>query len=260
MENNSGTEPIYNELGNRICGAACKQRPGELCQRPPVKGRNRCHFHGGRTPIGVASGTHKHGMLSKYVPARMLGVFQEAVNQPELLSVRGDIALLTVRLTELMSRLDREGSGSAWEDLSELWADFKQRSVDAQRAKQEGDADGAAKIQQGIHETLQRVDKLIAAGIRNDETWREMVDLIERTASLKQAEVKLAIQANAMLTTEQALLLFAKMLEAVRECVRDTAALTEIQLRFQKLAELTVPGAVVRGALAGGQNAPRGGG
>lgn len=252
MENNS--EPIFNELGNRICGAACKQRPGDVCQRPPVKGRNRCHFHGGRTPVGVASGTHKHGMLSKYVPTRMLGVFQEAVNQPELLSVRGDIALLTVRLTELMSRLDKEGSGSAWEDLSELWADFKQRSMDAQTAKQEGDADGAARIQQGIHETLQQVDKLISSGIRNDETWREMVDLIERIAGLKQAEVKLAIQANAMLTTEQALMLFAKMLDAVRACVTDQAALTAIQLRFQELAALAVPGSVVRGAL----NAPRG--
>lgn len=199
-------------------------------------------------------------MLSRYIPARMLGVFQEAVNNPDLLSVRDDIALLTVRLTELTSRLDREGSGSAWEDLGELWASFKDRSLAAQRAKQEGDADGAAKIQQEVHEQLQRVDKLIAAGIRNDDTWREVIDLTERIAGLKQAEVKLAIQANAMLSTEQALLLFGKMLDAVRSVVSDAAALTAIQVRFQELAALTVPGSVVRGALAGGRGAPPGGG
>jgi hypothetical protein len=35
-----------------LCGAQCRGQPGKFCQRIPVKGRDRCELHGGKTPRG----------------------------------------------------------------------------------------------------------------------------------------------------------------------------------------------------------------
>lgn len=36
----------------QLCGAQCRGQLGKFCQRIPVKGRERCELHGGKTPRG----------------------------------------------------------------------------------------------------------------------------------------------------------------------------------------------------------------
>jgi hypothetical protein len=36
----------------QLCGAQCRGQPGKFCARIPVKGRERCELHGGKTPRG----------------------------------------------------------------------------------------------------------------------------------------------------------------------------------------------------------------
>jgi hypothetical protein len=48
----------------RICGA--RNRQGKPCQKPPMKGKNRCLAHGGKTPTGT-KGNRKHGLYSAYL-------------------------------------------------------------------------------------------------------------------------------------------------------------------------------------------------
>jgi hypothetical protein len=36
----------------QLCGAQCRGQPGKFCARIPVKGRQRCELHGGKTPRG----------------------------------------------------------------------------------------------------------------------------------------------------------------------------------------------------------------
>jgi hypothetical protein len=49
-----------------ICGALNRQ--GEKCKKPPMRGKNRCQLHGGKTPksqnAGKANNQHKHGLYS----------------------------------------------------------------------------------------------------------------------------------------------------------------------------------------------------
>jgi hypothetical protein len=50
----------------KLCGA--KNRQGEPCKKPPIRGKNRCLNHGGKTPKGVNAGKtnnkHRHGLYS----------------------------------------------------------------------------------------------------------------------------------------------------------------------------------------------------
>jgi hypothetical protein len=46
----------------RICGA--RNRQGKPCQKPPMRGKNRCLSHGGKTPKGKHNGPMTHGLYS----------------------------------------------------------------------------------------------------------------------------------------------------------------------------------------------------
>lgn len=50
------------------CTAKSKQT-GEQCRRFATPGRTVCYYHGGRSLVGVASATYKHGKYSRYYPA-----------------------------------------------------------------------------------------------------------------------------------------------------------------------------------------------
>src|SRR3954454_1941915 len=45
-----------------ICGA--KNRQGQPCAKPPLKGKTRCKLHGGATPKGRQTGPMTHGLYS----------------------------------------------------------------------------------------------------------------------------------------------------------------------------------------------------
>lgn len=62
-----------------ICGA--KTRSGGQCQKPPVKGANRCKLHGGKTPRGTDSPHWKNGLYSQYASESLKDVLDELDNQ-----------------------------------------------------------------------------------------------------------------------------------------------------------------------------------
>lgn len=48
-----------------LCGA--KNRKGESCRAPSMKGKKRCRLHGGKSLSGNAHGRYKHGQWTKGV-------------------------------------------------------------------------------------------------------------------------------------------------------------------------------------------------
>src|SRR5688572_4718104 len=54
-----------DQSDKRICGALNRQ--GKPCQKPPMRGKNRCLSHGGKTPKGRHNGPMTHGLYSQYM-------------------------------------------------------------------------------------------------------------------------------------------------------------------------------------------------
>ncbi|MGI8403704.1 MAG: hypothetical protein ACR2OE_02845 [Thermomicrobiales bacterium] len=71
-----------------------------------MRGRNVCLAHGGKTPRGAASPHFKTGRYSRSLPGRLVAAYEEALNDPRLLSLRDDIALTDAMLMETLSQLD----------------------------------------------------------------------------------------------------------------------------------------------------------
>lgn len=94
-----------DEAITRQCEATSK-RSGKRCRKHAMRGRNVCLAHGGKTPRGTASPHFKTGRYSRSLPGRLVAAYEEAFNDPRLLSLRDEIALIQAMTCQTLSQLD----------------------------------------------------------------------------------------------------------------------------------------------------------
>lgn len=81
------------------CGAKLrKSNPPRYCRAWPMKGKKRCRRCGGKTPSGIASPHYRHGRYSTHLPKKLLDLYQEQLDDPNLLSSLDDISLVIARM------------------------------------------------------------------------------------------------------------------------------------------------------------------
>src|SRR5690348_17116908 len=103
------------------CGA--KRRNGEPCKaRAMLNGR--CRIHGGKSPAGIPSPHYRDGRYSKVLPQRMRDAYTLAMDDPQLLEQREQIAVLDARLLDLLGRVDTGESGALWQALKDCRSDL----------------------------------------------------------------------------------------------------------------------------------------
>lgn len=180
---------------NRICGAKSR-RTGQPCQRAPCRGRTRCKFHGGATPIGPASASFKHGRRSKWsgiVPDGALAArLERAEADDTLLSLRSDVALIDARLQELVEQLPAGASSDAWSAAAKRFGELEV----AIRNK-----DTAASMA-----ALVDVGEVLRDGRRQARIWDELGKTLERKRRLVESERRALAEAEGVVTVQAALL------------------------------------------------------
>lgn len=78
------------------CGA--KNRQGEPCKKPPMKGKSRCRNHGGKTPTGT-KGNRTHGLYSVALSEEE----RELWDEMKLGTVDDEIRLCRIQLRRAMN-------------------------------------------------------------------------------------------------------------------------------------------------------------
>lgn len=195
-------------------GRACRARVGREGER--------CRLHGGRSLAGVASPSFKHGRYSKYLPGRLVGRYEEARADPELLALRDEIALVDVRLAELLQRLETGESPGGWAQL---------RGVYSNLVRAQGNNDV-----QGITTALQKFESIIEGGGQEDAAWGETIALLDQRRKLVESERKRLVEMQQMITTEQALALLARIQQVILDNVDDRRVITAISAEFKRIA------------------------
>jgi hypothetical protein len=104
------------------------------CKQSVVPGLEVCRFHGGATPRGVASANFKHGRYSKAIPDRLVGMYEKALSDEDLIALRDEIALIDARLSELLATVDDAVSGSSWSDIDKL-IERRRKLCDSERRR-----------------------------------------------------------------------------------------------------------------------------
>lgn len=204
------------------CGAR-KKRSGEPCASFPMA-NGRCRVHGGATPSGVGLPQTTSGRYSKHLPTRLAARYEAARDDPDLLALRDDIALLDTRLGEVVGNLNTGESKAAWKALAMLWGSFsdgwQDRSVeDSERM-------------------IEQIGLVVQRGLSEAYVWDEIRSLIKQRADLVANERQRMVQLQQMITSEQAMVLLASLVDTVKRHVRDRNALAAISADLGKLALL----------------------
>jgi hypothetical protein len=185
----------------------------------------RCRLHGGLTPTGAAHGAFKHGRYSKFLPARLAARYEEAVADDTLLELRGEIALLDVRISEVVKKVDTGES-------SELWAELKVALAGFMAALTKRDMPR-------MKDPLQQMNQLIERGTEETAVWDEIGRLLEARRKLVESERKRLVEMQQMITAEQAMTLLAVIVDTIRRHVADRKALAAISADLTRLVANT---------------------
>jgi hypothetical protein len=181
----------------------------------------RCKLHGGLTPSGSASPQFKTGRYSKVLPARLASRYQEALTDGALLELREEISLVDARLSDLISRVDSGESGEVWRLLRTMFAEFSK-------------ARSAGKIPE-MTQALSDIEALIVRGLADYSAWQDISQALEQRRKLVESERKRLVEMQQMITTEQAMILMAAIVDTIRRHVSDTSALAAISADITKL-------------------------
>lgn len=163
-------QPGGNVAARRVCGA--KKKDGTPCQAPAME-NGRCRIHGGLTPVGPALPQYQHGRYSKLLNGVLRDDFTDALNDPLLLDLSAEAALLELNLNEKLRQIN-EASVPAWSELLETVLELKA----AIRAK-DTDALSAA---------LRQIEATARAGAGTDSAWRDVRGLLQERAKIVKAE------------------------------------------------------------------------
>jgi len=186
-----------------ICGAATASSKYTFpCSFTPMQ-NGRCKAHGGKSKMGIASATHKTGRHSKYLPQNLVGKYNAAQQDPDLLNLSSEIQLLDSRLAQLLERADTGGGISNWVDLNRAWRGM----LTAQRR---GDENQVAELVRNINDIVNR-------GLHDSMVWEDIGRLIDRRQRLVSTEAKRRVDLEVMINVDKVVTFMLKTGDIIRE-------------------------------------------
>jgi hypothetical protein len=205
------------------CHAKSK-RSQKQCRRKAMRGMDVCYMHGGKTPRGPALPQFKSGRYSRFVPSRLLARYRDAEHDPELTSLRDELALVDARLADLLGRVDTGESSARWWALMKAHRAFK-------RAKASGDVPR-------MQEALADIEMHLDAGGQDYDAWHDVCELIEKRRKLCDSETRRLVTLQQMISAEQALLLVGVIVDIIGRHITDRQVLAQITTDLQRLGHV----------------------
>ena len=226
--------------GRARCQAHRKQIHGGVqCGAIAVRDRKTCRAHNGTGPVGVEHHSFKHGRKSKYLRREGFTLRQRAeefLDDPQILSLVPQLALLDARTEEVLEALD--GLAPA-----EAWAEIRAAVVALRRA--EGPEQNKA--------ALARIIRAAERGAEIATVREELWSLGERRRAMVSTEARRIEGEREAISYERALGLLLLILDAVFREVPDQRARRRIRERVQMFLprQITATAGVDLGAVAG---------
>lgn len=201
------------------------KRSMERCKGPAVAGdpRQLCRMHAGGdfAFCGAGNPMFVNGRYSKFLPAKLGALYEEAVANPDLIDLSDHIALLEARVQDvLLANIDG--------DPVPKWGEVKEMFDNVATAALGGDADR-------LTETLAAMYRMLESGEKWDQTWAEVQSTLEQLRKLTDTDIKRRKELNQMVPVERVVALMAAVGMAVKRNVKDPA---EIEAVYRDLALL----------------------
>jgi len=202
------------------CQAKAKST-GEQCKRRAVNGKRVCTVHGGLTPGGLASPNLKTGRYSKYLPAQLQDRYQEAVSDPDILSLNEDVALLRSLVFKHLESMSTGDTHPSWKLAYSALQKLK-------KAIATGDA-------VDLITAMEEIEAVITPNYRAAVAEDKVTGYIDQLGRIADKERRLLIDRQQVITVERMMLMITAIAAIVKQHVDDRNTLRDIQADIQGL-------------------------
>ena len=151
------------------------------------------------------SPTYRNKGRSKYLPAQLADQYLAALNDPDLLAIDKDIALVDVRMNELTATLDASDMGQLWGEALLAW-----RAMEAARSA------GDVPL---MHVHYNKIGPLLKRAANHRYLWQDLIQTAKDLATLRLSEHRRLVDLKTMMSEGQMLQAVGLILTAVREAV-----------------------------------------
>jgi hypothetical protein len=200
---------------------AQSKRSQERCKCRATPGREVCQTYGGRTLMGLGAARRKTGRYSTSLPTRLAAEYERAAHDPEPLALRYELAIVDVRLHDLLGRVEVGEAGRLWRQARAAWQIIKHVQTEGRPLVQTGAA--------------RELDRLLAQAVGDDAAWHEILQLIEQRRKLVEAEAKRLVAMQQMMTREEAMRWVDTIVAILTRHVADRETLKKISLDLNAL-------------------------
>jgi len=192
------------------------------CAAPSRIGKNVCRCHGGGNKGSVMGRPVETGRYSKFLPKELSTRFDRAMEDPTLIELRAEMALIVARIEQLLREWGTKPP-SPDEILDGL------QSL--------GEALKAEDIETAQDEYL-RLIEIVNSGRGEWAAWKEITKLIEQRRRLATSEVRRLEALNQMLTVQQALAFLAVVTDIIIKAEIPEESKKKIANELRKLSNL----------------------
>lgn len=179
-----------------------------------MEGKTKCSLHGGKTPSGTESPHFRHGRYSKHFPVRLQERLEDAIKDPELISLRRQVAVLETFWQEHAAKLGEVSSAELWDAARNAMSEVK------------------AAVKKGspgeLMAALTSLEGILDNGFGQQQAERSIRDIFQEQLGLARAEAHRLAQLESNLTAKEANVMLALVLESIRRHVPDPAARSAI--------------------------------
>lgn len=211
-------QTIAAEHGSQCCLG--KTRGGWPCTNSILGTGNRCKMHGGAgSGPGPGHPAFKHGRTSYIadkLPERFREAFGKFVDDPELLSLRPEIAVVDSRFYELLEKLDTGESATAWEAAGQVVTDLL-----ATLQEQDPDMDA-------VVDMAKILQARVFAAKRYGSLWAELQGVSKVRKDLVETESKRLKEAGAVMNAVDVLGIVHRMMDIFFRHILDKKVLQSV--------------------------------
>lgn len=179
----------------------CKNPAGSNTSHP---GQGPCHYH---ERFGIRNFNFKYGKYAT-LPDKLLKRYEAAQEDPTLMSLRTDIALIDARLSEIVETLD---TGGCRVDIEAAQAAFSDVIKQVHAGGKLSDAVDSLAI---LELTLDRIATERA-------TWDEILRLLDNRRKLVDSERRWIVEMKYNITLDQMMVIVARLTLAIKTHVED---------------------------------------
>lgn len=205
---------------------------GRQCENLPVKGRGHpaapefykrvCGTHGGKTPSGVESPHWKHGRYSKDLPANLAADYVRSLKDPDLVSLRDQLALIDVFIKQDIRKLAALEEAGDWSRALELL-------VEMENASASGDIELVAL-------RLQELRGLVDKGEESIRVRDRIIRRVEQYRKVAESERRRMVDLRLLLTVERQMALLGAVVAILKEEISDKDTRRRIAERIRRLS------------------------